>query len=137
MTIMAERFAARLISVCLDASGVGLPRKRLDQRILFDSAALCLDPEVLYSEKDINEALKCWINDVARNVAIDHVTIRRYLVDEGLLLRDKAGHAYRLNLNPLQDLFASTHMALDPFTIVDEAVMARKARKSLYLALGQ
>ncbi len=48
-----------------------------------------VDPEVIYSEKTLNEILK--------PIYSDFVMIRRYLVDLGLLKRKDDGSAYWVN----------------------------------------
>lgn len=48
-----------------------------------------LDPEKIYTEKEINEVLK--------PVYADFVMIRRYLVDLGLISRKPDGSAYWVN----------------------------------------
>ena len=77
-------FANRLITLCLNAGGRGLPRKQQDQQILFTSAALALDRKQIYTEKEVNQVLKKWLYRVASNLDLDHVSLRRYLADGGI-----------------------------------------------------
>ena len=48
------------------------------------------------SEQAINEALDIWLADVGHRIEIDRVSLRRNLVDAGYLVRDLAGHEYRV-----------------------------------------
>lgn len=67
----------------------GFPRRATDRRELLAWVAARVVPgaDVTVAESEINAGLAELTNDVA--------TIRRYLVDEGLLVRDAAGSAYR------------------------------------------
>ena len=46
-----------------------------------------------------NESLQRWLLDIGAGIDIDHVTLRRYLVDEGYLRRDAQGHMYEVSLS--------------------------------------
>ena len=76
-------FKNRLATLCLKKGGRGLPRKPGDQHIIFKSIALTLDASAVYTETDINLALTTWLDSVGQMIEIDHVTLRRYLVDAG------------------------------------------------------
>jgi hypothetical protein len=56
-----------------------VPAKRSKRRIVLERLALEFDIGVRYSERQVNEAL--------RRFHEDHASLRRYLVDEGLLSR--------------------------------------------------
>ena len=57
---------------------------------------MLLDSGRSYSEPEINAALRDWNRDVAPVIQTDHVTLRRLLVDYGLLERTSDGRAYRV-----------------------------------------
>lgn len=63
-----------------------LPAKRSKRLIVLSRLALEFEPGVLYSERQVNEALGRFHDDYA--------SLRRYLVDEGLLSR-KSGRYWR------------------------------------------
>jgi hypothetical protein len=94
--ISADRFAERLAVLCVNAQLVGLPRRREDRLILLKSIAMGLAPDAAYTEKDVNAVIQQWLLTTGHRVALDYVTLRRALVDEGLIVRDAAGATYRL-----------------------------------------
>ncbi|MGI9614918.1 MAG: DUF2087 domain-containing protein [Acidimicrobiales bacterium] len=63
---------------------VHLPRKRAKRLLVLDHLAQRFDPGTHYSEREVNQVLRAFDDDVA--------TLRRYLVDEGFL--DRAGGEY-------------------------------------------
>ena len=48
----------------------------------------------LYNESEINEQLKNWLQTVGAMLEVDHVELRRWLVDLAILARDAYGHVY-------------------------------------------
>ena len=60
------------------------------------SVQLLLDSRRTYTEAQVNAVLKEWCRDVAPAIEIDHVTLRRMLVDYGELERTADGRAYRV-----------------------------------------
>jgi hypothetical protein len=59
-----------------------------------------------YSERDVNEVLHEWLQTTGAMLDVDHVELRRWLVDFAMLSRDAYGHAYTLAPIPprLKDL---------------------------------
>ncbi len=55
-----------------------------------------LDSAASYGESEINEAIQRWNREVVPAIETDHVTVRRHLVDYGLLERTADGQAYRV-----------------------------------------
>jgi hypothetical protein len=94
--IGAAEFRRRLTVLCSSGVGPGLPRKRRDTHILLRSMAMCFDPAVRYPEGAVGDVLKRWLDAAGPRVALDHVSLRRTLVDEGYLVRDPAGAAYEV-----------------------------------------
>ena len=94
--ITKEEFQERLQALCLSGGGRGLPRRHRDRHILFRSVAQMLDSGYRYTEQAINEALDSWLANVGHNIELDRVSLRRDLVDAGYLVRDLAGHEYRV-----------------------------------------
>lgn len=92
--VTAEEYVERLKAICLRAAGSGFPRRQRDRHILFRSIVADLDENATYSEPELNAALKRWIADVGESLGMDHVHLRRHLVDEGYLVRDAAGREY-------------------------------------------
>jgi len=52
------------------------------------------EPRREYREAEVNDLLREWLSTFVAPFGFDHVTLRRRLVDTGLLLRDAAGSAY-------------------------------------------
>ena len=70
------------------------PRKFSDTELLMALAASSFNAEQLYSEKEVNNHLVSWLEGFTSPFNIDHVTVRRYLVDLRFLGRDSSGAAY-------------------------------------------
>jgi hypothetical protein len=95
--LVAEaEFRRRLIALLTGGVGPGLPRKRRDRHILLRSMILCFDPAGRYSEREVGAVLRDWLTLAGPRVELDHVSLRRSLVDEGYLVRDTAGAAYEI-----------------------------------------
>jgi len=58
-----------------------LPRGGTKRRLLLQHLATAFEPGVRYSEVEVNDTVRVWHPDVA--------ALRRYLVDEGLLSRER------------------------------------------------
>ena len=63
---------------------------------------------------------------------VDHVTLRRHLVDERYLTRDACGSAYRL-AQPLPNLFEPDLHGVDPIVEMHRARLDRAARKAQFI----
>lgn len=94
--ITVAEFQERLVVLCEGGPGA-FPRRDRDRHILFRSIVQALAPDVRYSEKALNAALQQWLSEIGSRMEIDHVTLRRYLVDETYLMRDPEGRTYRVN----------------------------------------
>lgn len=104
--ISAEEFVERLCRLGADRGPRLFPRSRSDREILFKSARLLLDGARSYGEREINAELRGWLRDVAPAIEIDHVTLRRLLVDYGHLERTADGRAYRVGFPARPPAFA-------------------------------
>jgi len=96
--ITAGEFEERIAALCLSGAGAAFPRRQRDRHILCRSMVQMLDARENYSEADLNDALRRWLSEIGTTFEMDHVTLRRYLVDEGYVLRDADGSRYRVNL---------------------------------------
>lgn len=84
----------------------GLPKDETDQHILLKSMAMTIGSSVQISEQEINEKLAYWINNISQIKDLDHVTLRRRLVDTGYLVRSKDGSSYQtVDGSPYQPTF--------------------------------
>ncbi len=129
--ITTSQFADRFVSLVL--AGRELPKKQQDRHIVLISSILKLEPGRQYSEKEINEELQVWIIQFGRSFGLDHVTLRRYLVDEKYIIRDSAGGTYKLATDGLPYTFDESIRELDLEKAVAEAKQARELKKQQYL----
>jgi 4a-hydroxytetrahydrobiopterin dehydratase len=93
--ITAEEAGRRLTKLAIGVIGPGLPRRRRDQWILLYGAAKTIEPGVTLDEKSLNEKLKAWLATLGPHTSLDHVTVRRALVDESFVERSPDGATYR------------------------------------------
>lgn len=128
--ISEAQFAERFVAVILGHQD--LPKRRLDMHILLTSVVLGLDPARRYSERDLNEELQKWVRRFGEGIGLDHVTLRRLLVDSRYLERDSSGASYRLKAGNPAYTFDPTVRALDLDRLIDEAVRQRAQRKRLH-----
>jgi hypothetical protein len=68
---------------------LGLPANRSRRIIVLEHLAQSFEPGVDYPERQVNEVLAAW----AAGSGVDHVSLRRYLIDADLLRRE--GGIYR------------------------------------------
>ena len=133
--ISAAQFEERLAAICLGGAGTAFPRRMRDRHILYRSIIQRLDLARKYPEGELNEALQQWLLDIGTSLDIDHVTLRRYLIDERYLSRDANGNAYRVN--PAGSNFVEfdpSIAAIDPLMVIQAAkdrVAERKRNSSL------
>lgn len=88
-----EEAARRLRALSSGGIGPGLPRRRRDQWILLFAAAREL-PAGTLDERSLNEMLKAWLAGLGPRVDVDHVSLRRALVDDGFVERTSDGASY-------------------------------------------
>ncbi|MFH2048042.1 MAG: DUF2087 domain-containing protein [bacterium] len=130
--ITVTDFKKRLENICLSKGNFGLPKKYQDQQILFKSIILMMDNDKEYSELEINEAIKGWLEKVGMETDFDHVTLRRGLVDNNYLSRDDEGKVYKV-IKDRDELFDSGVDDLDPVLIVNEAIIRKEEKKREFL----
>jgi hypothetical protein len=95
-----DEFVERLCRIGADRGPRRFPRKPRDRAILFKSIRMRLDPMAGYSENEINALLARWRDEIAPEVEVDHVTLRRLMVDYGELERTRDGRSYRVGYPP-------------------------------------
>ena len=94
--ITVEEFVERLCRLGADRGPRNFPRKQRDRQILMKSILMLMDSGRTYTEREVNNLLKEWNRDVAPAIHTDHVTVRRWLVDYGLMERTANGRSYRV-----------------------------------------
>jgi 4a-hydroxytetrahydrobiopterin dehydratase len=102
-----DEAARRLRALAGGGLGPGLPRRRRDQWIMLQACAATLPTSPL-DERSLNEMLKAWLGGLGPNVRLDHVSLRRALVDDGFVERSADGARYlRSRAHERQVLFVS------------------------------
>jgi hypothetical protein len=90
-TIVTEAEAKEIIGKAFEPGANlvlrGLPKKQKAKLVVLNRIVELFDLGKLYAERDVN--------DVLRRVHWDYVTIRRYLIDYGLMTRAAGGSDYR------------------------------------------
>lgn len=124
-------FKNRFVSLIL--GGRDLPKKRTDRHILFISSILKLEPERQYSESELNDELREWTVRFGANFGLDHVTLRRFLIDERYIKRDPAGISYEVETTDLPFTFDRSIKKLDLEELISEAEREREVRKQRFL----
>jgi hypothetical protein len=99
-----------------------LPKRPGDQRLIAVLAATRFEAGKTYLENEVNERLETWLASISEPYGIDHVTLRRLLVDSQLLVRTKSGSSYELNDAKADEI--------DPLTDVDPARILAEVRES-------
>ena len=101
------------------------PTRQEDEQLLLLLAAARFEPRREYREAEVNERLREWLSTFVAPFGFDHVTLRRRLVDTGLLLRDAAGSAY-------WTLRRVPGMDIDPAKVLAQVLAERAERKRQY-----
>lgn len=114
----------------------GITLGRMSQRdllITLGFASLSIPVATPITEAGVNEALKAWLEGDGGMLRIDHVELRRSLIDMGYWVRDGYGRAY------LREPLATDHPAhghvsameaIDLGTFVAEARARRDAERA-------
>jgi hypothetical protein len=104
-----------------------IPKRPSDQHLLVALAAAQLEPGKVYREREVNEKLLAWLETFCERDGLDHVTLRRMLVDSRLLTRTKSGSTYELNHQKLAEVQAVGE--IDPRAVLEEIRGDRESRK--------
>jgi TetR/AcrR family transcriptional regulator len=120
--ITKEEFSKRLCELFAQNRISQYPRKRRDRHILLKSIVMTLSNGKDYTEAEINEGIKAWLSGMHDPRGLDHVALRRYLVDEGYLDRSRNGSRYWvIEPGPSPRWFESDVDTVDVFKVVGEA----------------
>jgi hypothetical protein len=110
-----------------------IPRNSDDAAVVLALAASSLDPQRTYPETEVNEQLLDWMGSFCGR-SLDHVTIRRCLVDDSFLLRDSAGASYAANQAVINTVIEPAARSIRPQEIFDEVQLERARRKRAALS---
>jgi len=111
----------------------GLPMRRADEKLLLRMAAARFEAGRAYREAEVNELLERWLGTFCAPYGVDHVTMRRRLVDSRLLVRDSAGAEYRLAPGLGGELAADATLKEEPASILEQLREEREARKRAHV----
>ncbi len=100
----------------------GFPTRRADAELLLELAAARFEADRDYSEAEVNDVLRDWLASFCEPYGIDHVSMRRQLVDARYLARERSGAKYRLLRN-------AEHARVDPVQVLGDIREERAARK--------
>lgn len=132
--LTAEQFGKRLVQLCIGSGMSGLPRRYRDQQLLLKSVVLTLNRRLPYTEKQIDLALEDWLTDIAPSIYIDRTNLRRWLVDEGYLERERDGSHYWVGSAAEGDeLFDDEIDELDVYQLIREGKAAIQQKKQEHL----
>lgn len=104
-----------------------VPKRPADQKVLVALAAAQVDAGRSCLEREVNERLKAWLGRISEPFGIDHVTLRRMLVDAGLLVRTTSGSLYQVNEAKLGEIDAVR--GIEPADVLAEVRVERDLRK--------
>jgi hypothetical protein len=104
-----------------------LPKRPSDQDLLVALAASQFETQRTYREAEVNEKLKAWLQAFCEPSGIDHVSVRRLLVDSRLLSRTSSGSMYRLSVERAGEVEAAG--TADPARVLAEVRIERELRK--------
>ena len=132
-TVTVHEFSKRLTDLGVKSGISGLPRKRRDRHILLKSVTLTLDKTAEYTEQEINQKLTDWLGEVGASLRLDHVELRRRLVDEEYLGRTRGGSRYWVAVSSRNHiLFDPDIEATDVRRLVHEGRTEIESRKRNY-----
>ena len=127
-------FNERLVELCLRSGLTGLPRNQENRLVLLKSVTLTLDRDAQYAEREIDELLQSWLVHIGRSIRLDHVNLRRRLVDERFLERTRDGYVYWMGPGPTgAQTFDASVEECDPYTVILSGKTLLEKRKVEYL----
>ena len=132
--ITQEYFIKRLSDLCIKSGLAGFPKDNISLHILLKSATITLGNSDSFTEKEVNAKLESWVKDISQMKGMDHVSLRRILVDTGYLTRNGSGSSYQVSQpGPRPDLFDATIDQLDVRKEIEAAREAIARRKQEFL----
>jgi len=139
-TTPTDRFAKLAVRTGLSL-GVLYSARIGDFHLVLAAASRAFAAGRTYSERDVNDLLRAWLAREGSMLAVDHVELRRWLVDCHVLVRDDYGRAYALG-RPVREIaaIAAALSGVDLAQIAADArardAKAREERKRKWSASG-
>lgn len=109
-----------------------VPKRPADQQLLASLAAAQFEPQKTYREAEVNDILAGWLETFCEPYGIDHVTLRRMVVDSRLLVRTTSGSTYRVSTARSRELEALKD--LKPSEVLAEVLSDRESRRRRHAA---
>lgn len=106
-----------------------LPKRRADLTVVLALAAVQLIQGDSLDEAHVNEVLENWLSSFCSPYAVDHVTMRRYLVDARLVERDRGGSVYRVNERAVDRIIDPSARGISPDRILAQVAEERARGK--------
>lgn len=106
-----------------------LPTRVADLDVLLALGVCRFTPDRIYAEVMVNERLKEWIDQFVLPPSIDHVSIRRCMVDRRFLVRDTAGRTYRAIFAKAERILAPDARSIDVAEVLNSLMQERDRRK--------
>ena len=128
--ITHDRFVQYFPVLVLDQRA--LPKKREAVMTLLVSAMIGIEIGRAHSQWSINAKLQAWIDAFGESIGLDRVSVRRMLVDEGYLHRDRFGTTYVLAARSPSFGYEKSIRSLNLHNLVDELEQQRAMRKQAY-----
>ena len=125
----AQRALGRLLA---NGPLTALPKRPGDQQLIALLAATRFETGRTYLEAEVNERLAAWLESISEPYGIDHVTLRRLLVDSRLMTRTTSGSTYRVNPEKAAEIAAFSEV--DPADVLAEVRSTRDLRKRQHQA---
>ncbi len=82
-----------------------------------------------YTEREVDEQVSIWLTSVGAMLEIDHVELRRWLIDLSILSRDVYGHAYSVASVPRHLLSLEGEIAQIDFALEFSDANARESKR--------
>lgn len=130
-------FTKRLADLCLRSGLSGLPRDEISRHVLFTSMVAALPLETPIDQQQVDACVARWI-ETSGIKELDHVTLRRSLVDAGYLVRRPDGSGYRVVADPPERPRCEAGVAdVDLASVLQARREEVARRKAEYLARAQ
>lgn len=123
----ADRAKGALKRLLANGRLTALPKRPADQELLVALAAAQIEAHRSCVESEINERLTAWLETISEPFGIDHVTLRRMIVDSGYLKRTHSGSAYKINAEKSAQIEALR--GVDPAAVLAQVRKERALRK--------
>lgn len=109
----------------------GFPRnpKRLEMMLAVATGGLARRRP--HTESEVNEVLSDWL--ASARADIDHVTMRRRMVDCGFLKRTTDGSRYFLNYGRVAGVLGDPAIEVDVGALADDILFERESRKYVHM----